>query len=295
MKYLIAIENERSFNGAAKACGVTQPTLSAGIKELEYILDQQLVIRGTRKNIALTAFGEETVQIAREIINKTNRITARAKQMKAPLTGPLRFGIIPTIAPYFLPRILPSIKETFPELELYLHEGLSDDSLQKLQQGSLDVLLMAFPFEVFDVTQMPLFEEPLVFACHKNKMPEKNKISTDDLKDYNLLLLDSGHCLRDQIFSACPAPSHRLDNTYSATSLQTLMHMVDNGYGVTLLPEMALPIKALFKNVEMLPFERPAPTRQISLVWKKGHPRKTEFETLGKAILRGHTAPNTNA
>ncbi len=284
LEFLIALEDKKSFSTAANICNITQSTLSAGIKDLEYILDQKLVIRG-RKNISLTAFGTEVSIKARRILRDTDTITARAKQIKAPLTGPLRLGVIPTIAPYFLPQILPSIQNKFPFLELHLYEDLSDRLVQKLQEGTLDLLLMAFPFKTPNMTQMFLFEEPFLLASHQDQEPHSKIINIGDLNTDELLLLEDGHCLRDHALAACGLQQPENRKAYSATSLQTLIQMVNSGYGTTLLPEMATGIPNLPPNISVIPFEEPKPTRQIGLVWRQSHPRKSEFETLGKAML----------
>ncbi len=284
LEYLIALEEEKSFSAAADICNVTQSTLSAGIKELENILEQNLVTRGRRK-VTLTAFGVETTYHARNILHETDKITARAHQIKAPLTGPLRLGVIPTIAPYFLPQILPSLQEQFPALELQLHEDLSDRIVKKIEQGALDLLLMAFPFETPNMSQMFLFEEPFYLACPKGQEPRKTTLSTGDLDIESLLLLEDGHCLRDHAIAACGLQQPSMRKAYSATSLQTLVQMVNNGFGTTLLPEMATQEQNLPKNISVLSFNEPKPTRQIGLVWRKNSPRSTEFETLGRAMV----------
>ncbi len=284
LEYLIALQDEKSFSNAAEICNVTQSTLSAGIKELETILDQNLVIRG-RKNVNLTAFGVETAYHARQILCEVDKITARALAIKSPLTGPLRMGVIPTIAPYFLPQILPSLQKKFPALELQLYEDLSERIVKKLQQGALDLLLMAFPFETLGMRQMPLFEEDFYLACPKGQEPHKNEISTKDLDAENLLLLDDGHCLRDHAIAACNLQLPLTRKAYSATSLQTLVQMVNSGYGMTLLPAMATQPQNLPQNVSVLAFKDPKPTRIIGLAWRSGHPRRDEFETLGRVMF----------
>lgn len=284
LEYLIALAEEKSFLGAADRCNVTQSTLSAGIKELESILDTPLVTRG-RKNITLTPFGEETLATARNIVTQADNITTRAQQIKAPMSGIIRMGVIPTIAPYFLPMILPRIKEEFPKLELQLHEDLSHRIIEKLSQNQLDITLMAFPFDTPHMTQTILFEEPFYLACPAEYTPPQTPVNTTDLNAGELLLLEDGHCLRDHALSACDLqpPKHR--KAYSATGLQTLIQMVSNGYGMTLLPDMAAQEHLLPRNITIHPFDNPKPTRQIGLCWRKNHPREEEFQTLGKSML----------
>ncbi len=292
LEYLIALEEEKSFSRAAEICGATQSTLSSGIRDLENILEQNLVVRG-RKNISLTAFGEEVVFRARKILRETDQITARALAIKSPLTGPLRMGVIPTIAPYFLPKILPLLKDKFPSLELQLYEDLSDRILKKLQQGSLDIVLMAFPFETPHMKQKFLFEESFYFACYKSLYEKSYKgrrsISSSDLDIENLLLLDDGHCLRDHAIEACGLPKYDKEkkSDYGATSLLTLIQMVNNGYGTTLLPEMVVKNHMLPSDIYILKFKDLNPKRIIGLAWREFHPRDDEFETLGSVMIDG--------
>lgn len=283
MEYLIALEDEKSFSAAAEICNITQSTLGAGIRELENILDQPLVNRGQRKNITLTTFGAEVAHEARQILGDTDKLTARAKHIQTPLTGPLRLGIIPTIAPYFLPTILPTIQKHFPALELELHEDLSDRLVENIRKGTLDMILMAFPFDTPDMTQMFLFQESFSLATPKQREPQGNTLNTGDIDEGELLLLEDGHCLRDHALAACGLQKPTQRKAYSATSLQTLIQLVNHNYGMTLLPEMAL--QDLPKNISIIPFNDPKPTRDIGLAWRHGHPRRTEFETLGKIML----------
>ena len=283
LSYLIAIESEQSFKRASEQCNVTQSTLSAGIQELEHILEHPLVNRGQRKKVTLTAFGAEVPDKARKILNETDKITARAKQLKSPLTGPLRMGVIPTIAPYILPEILPILDRAFPALELQLHEDLSDRLVEKCEKGTLDMALMAFPFETPALSQFFLFEEPFTLAVPKGRKP-KADISTGDLDPGELLLLEDGHCLSDHAIAACGLQKPQKRKAYSATSLHTLIQMVANDYGVTLLPEMAARRGNIPDTIVTVPFIDPKPTRQIGLAWRSGHARRKEFEELGRTL-----------
>lgn len=284
LSYLIAIEDSGSFIHAAENCGVTQSTLSAGIKELENILQQQLIIRG-RKRASLTPFGQEVALQGRQIIDSVDSITARARQIRAPLSGALRMGIIPTIAPYFLPVILPVLARNFPELDLRIHEDITERLVTKLQRGTLDLLLMAFPYDTDGISQMTLFEEQFFLACPKGHAP-KTTISAKDLDPDSLLLLDDGHCMREHALSACGLDKTPQNKSYSATSLQTLLQMVNSGYGMTLIPDMAAQEHLMPPNIDVIRFHPPIPSRQIGLAWKRGHPRHSEFKILGQAIAR---------
>ncbi len=280
LEYLIALHDEKSFSAAAEMCHVTQSTLSAGIKELEATLDQPLVTRG-RKNITLTAFGIETMEQARKILEETDKITARAQQIKAPLSGPLRLGIIPTIAPYFLPNILPYLQDEFPDLELQLYEDLSARLLERLNKKQIDAALIALPYDTEAMECHNLFEENFYLASPKGKSIPKN-LSINDIKPEELLLLEDGHCLRDHALSACQLQLPTRRKTFSATSLATLIQMVGHGYGITLLPEMVVKYAPMPDTITLTPFKNPAPTRQIGIIWSDNHAKKRDLlELLG--------------
>ncbi len=283
LQYLVSLSDEGSFSTAAQTCNVTQSTLSAGIKELETLLQQNLVDR-SRKAVMLTPFGEEVLGKARALIAGAEDIAARAQSLQTPLSGPLRLGVIPTIAPYLLPDILPDIQEKFPDLEPQLHEDLSNRIVEKLHQGTLDLILLALPFDMKDVEEYPLFPENFVLACPKGRFKDRKSVSTGDLQNEELLLLEDGHCLRDHALAACRLQSPGGRKTFSATSLPTLIQMVRHGYGVTLLPEMAADKAALPDDIDLIPFESTAPARQIGLAWRKGSPRADEFKLLAQAI-----------
>jgi len=263
--YLIALQEEQSFSAAAETCNVTQSTLSAGIKELETIMGQRLVNRRGRKS-SLTAFGLEVSERARGILSETDALMTRARKRTEPLTGTFRLGVIPTIAPYLLPQILPPLQKKFPQLELQLHEDLTGRLLALMDKGKLDAILMAFPYETPGLEQKILFEEEFVLASPAaRKTPAK--LTVKDLRPDDLLLLDDGHCLRDHALSACRLPPPKSRKTFSATSLPTLIQMVENGFGVTLLPEMALKAAGISAKTRVTRFKSPAPSRQIGLAW----------------------------
>lgn len=282
LEYLLALEHERSFSKAAAYCNVTQSTLSAGIKDLETILGQQLVNRAGR-NIRLTALGEEIATQAQNILEDVDSIVASARRMRQPLSGTLRLGVIPTIAPYLLPEILPRLQERFPNLELQLHEDLSERLIEQLQKRQLDAALIAFPYDTEDLECHSLFKEPFYLAAPKGKiLPDS--LSIKDIKPEELLLLEDGHCLRDHALSACKLqlPSRR--KTFSATSLATLIQMVGHGFGVTLLPEMVVKHAPMPATITLSPFKNPPPTREIGIVWPKNSPQKRDLTELYKTL-----------
>ena len=285
LSYLIAIHEHGSFIKAADECAVTQSTLSAGIKELENILGQQLVIR-SRKEALLNPFGLEVVDQAIDILKDTDRIVTRSKIMAEPLSGPLRLGVIPTIAPYMLPDILPRVTHKFLDLELQLFEDLTDNLLTLLEKNQIDIALLAFPYNTPNLTQHILFEETFLAAIAQDKATSAKSLNIKDLEPEKLLLLEDGHCLRDHALSACDLQAPRQRKTFSATSLPTLIQMVRAGFGMTLLPEMACRPGTIPDGITLLPFkDKKPPTRQIGLCWRKDDPRKGDYEILAKSLL----------
>lgn len=282
MEYLTAIEDTGSFSRAAEKCLVTQSTLSASIKELETILGQKVVERN-RRNAALTPFGQRVAESARRIFAETDRIIAQSKSLSAPLSGPLRLGVIPTVAPYLLPAMLPELQKKFPALELQLHEDLTERLLEELRRARLDAALMAFPFDTPGMATKILFRESFFVACPKG-YAHPRAYRNSDLDGEKLLLLEDGHCLRDHALLACGVPPSRQRRSFSATSLPTIIQMVSHGFGITLLPEMAAHTEFLPAGLELTPFEPPAPGREIGLAWMRGHPKSRDFELLGETI-----------
>lgn len=287
MQYLIALQDAESFTEAARACSVSQPSLSAGIKELEHILGYAVIDRSKRR-VILTPLGQEVAESSRAVLADVGQMLERVQQLSASMSGPLRLGVIPTIAPYFLPGFLPGLQSEYPALELRLYEDLSDRLLEKLRSGQLDLVLMAFPFEAPDLTQTLLFEERFVLAAPEGYLPEKTKVRSEDLDPGELLLLEDGHCLSDHVLKACNIQAPRRRKAYSATSLSTLLQMVKGGYGITLVPEMAVRAGAMPAGVRLVEFKAPTPQRVIGLSWRAGSPRSEDFKTLGRYIKTVH-------
>lgn len=285
LQYLVALAEHRSFSRAAEYCHVTQPTLSAGIAALEDQLGQPLVNRSF-KAVTLTPLGLETVERAQRIITEAQAIVDRFQYASNPLAGPLRLGIIPTVAPYMLPAILPRIQKTYPGLEIQLHEDLSARLVDSLQKGLVDLAIMAFPYEAEELEYHNLFKEPFVLAAPKDYWKDKKPVATSDLKSHRLLLLEEGHCLRDHALAACKLEPRYESKTFSATSLATLMQMVQHGYGITLLPQMAVNAKAVPRYVDVVHFKKPYPSRMIGMAWRRGNPRRDAFIELGRTITK---------
>lgn len=284
LQYLVALHQHRSFSRAAQACNVTQSTFSAGIAALETLLGHQLINRNTR-HLSFTALGEEITEKSKNLIARAGDVMSLAKSAEENLSGPLRLGIIPTIAPYLLPTLLPALKKDWPDLDLQLHEDLSSRLVEKLQAGKLDILLLAFPFPTPGYKQLTVFSEEFLLATSSKKDMDK-PVDQEELEDIDLLLLEEGHCLRSHALSACRTQSPAVRKTFSATSLQTLVHLVRHGSGVTLLPEMAARPDTLPKGIYLRRFKDPAPAREIGLVWQSGTIKDQNITDLAKTIKK---------
>jgi len=298
LRHLVALAEHRHFGKAAKASFVTQSTLSASLKELEAILGAALVDR-TRRQVAFTPLGEETVRRAQKLLEEAEGLVSAARSMRAPLTGTIRLGVIPTIGPFLLPRILPALRRDYPQLKLYLREEQTEPLLEQLKAGRLDVLVMALPYDVGGAETAHLFDDPFLVAVRAdNPLAKLSKITPDRIEAATLLLLRDGHCLRDHALSACRLGSKPHWDAFEATSLHTLVQMVDNGLGITLLPQLALDGGILQgSDILLRPVSGTAPAREIALVWRRGTGRKPEFELLAKEIVRaaGDTVPGNRA
>ncbi|WP_262694313.1 hydrogen peroxide-inducible genes activator [Kordiimonas aquimaris] len=290
LRYLVALHKTNHFGKAADASHVTQSTLSAGIQELESLLGTQLVER-TKRSVMFTALGEEMVRRAQDILNDVDDLTDLASAAKDPMRGVVRMGVIPTIAPYLLPRVVPAISKTLPDLELHLREEKSADLCDLLRAGELDVVLYALPFDCGDAHEMPLFPDRFVAAFPKGEAPG-DSIHSSELDEERLLLLEEGHCLRDHALAACQLLGRRARRELANTSLATILPMVSAGHGITLLPGMAVEA-GITENidVDIVTFSDIIPTRMIGLIWRKTNPRAPTFEALGNAIRSAAAHP----
>jgi len=268
--YLVTLADVRHFSKAAELCYVSQPTLSTQIRKLEEELDVQLVERSPRK-VMLTEVGEEVVERARAMLAEADSIKAIARRSKDPHSGTLRIGIFPTLAPYFLPHVVPEIRRQFPRLTLRLFEEKTEDVITMLRQGRLDAGLLALPVDDDQLTARSLFEEPFVLAVPEaHALGTKKTITLEDLENQELLLLEDGHCLREQALEVCQLSGAHEKLDFHATSMETLRQMVAAGTGITLMPVMAVkPPVAHTDNLVTRPFHQPGPKRTIALVWRK--------------------------
>jgi LysR family hydrogen peroxide-inducible transcriptional activator len=285
LRHLIALHDHRHFGRAAEACHVTQSTLSASIKELESVLQTSVVDR-TKRRVILTPVGIETVERARRILKEVEELVNLASASREPLSGTVRLGAIPTIGPYLLPKVLPSLREAYGELKLYLVEDLTHRLIDLLHRGQLDVVLLALPYDCGAAETVVLFEDPfLVGLPRAHPLAKQAKIKAQRLWRENLLLLKDGHCLRDHALAACRLADRRLTEGFEATSLSTLVQMVDNGLGTTLLPILAVNAGLLLgTNVVTRPLLGDEPMRKIGLVWRRGTGRREEFCLLAKEL-----------
>ncbi len=288
--YLIALHEHRHFGHAAEASNVSQSTLSAAIRELETLLDAHLVER-SRRAVHFTTLGEKVVERARGVLSGATGLTELVRAEREPLSGTLRLGVIPTIAPFLLPVTMAPLRRAWPKLKLRLVENFSHMICAGLEAGDLDLLLMALPFPCGDVEVLTLFEDTFFVALPKKDASRFGaSIAPAELDPKELLLLEEGHCLRDHALEVCDMRDERAGASILGTSLHTLIQMVDNGLGITLVPEMAIDsglLKGTSVVVRPLKSDRPT-SRAIGLVWRKGSPLADEFRLFGQALVTSY-------
>jgi LysR family hydrogen peroxide-inducible transcriptional activator len=295
LRYLTSLARHRHFGRAAEDCAVTQPALSMQVRELEREIGAELVERRPG-DIALTDVGLEVAERAEQILTASQDLVDFARHREV-LSGPLRLGIIPTLAPYILPRVLPKLQAGYPHLRLEVRETQTKLLIEELSRGALDAVMLALPAEGADVETLPLFTDAfrLAVPASDTALP-RARVSIEDVDQRRLILLEEGHCLRDQALAFCAAPKLVALNrdapaSLGATSLATVMQMVANGYGVTLLPQIAADAELHDERVKLLRFRDPEPGRTIGLVWRRTSPRRKDFEALGKLVTETLAAP----
>ena len=288
LQYLVALKDHGHFGRAAEACFVTQSTLSAGLRELETLIGVTLVER-TRRVVRFTPLGEQIAAKARVVLREAEELGDMARAAGRPLSGEMRMSVIPTIAPFLLPRILPRLRRDYPDLKLFLREEPSAAACEGLQQGRTDCVLLALPYSCGEVESVTLFEDRLYVAFPKDGEPLPTHVNPNDIDETRFLLLEDGHCLKDHALAACNRPELRAEATMLGTSLHTMVQMVDNGLGVTMLPEMAVKSGILDNtDVEARPLEADNPSRRIALVWRKASPRERDFRLLAEVLKEAH-------
>lgn len=285
LQFLVALKAEGSFVAAAETVGVTQPTLSAGIKELEAALGTVLVERG-RSGAVLTPAGEEAADRASRALGEVEELVHAVHAAGESLAGRFRLGAIPTIAPFLLPRALPLLKRRYPKLRLQLREDLTSRLVDALRARTLDAALIALPYDAHGVETLTIADDEFLFLCpDDHPLASRNDLSPDHLEPDELLLLEDGHCLREHALSACALPPGRRSAEVSATSLHTLVQMVAGGMGVTLLPRIAAEGGAAAgAPVAIRPFAEPVVGRSIGMAWRQGGQREEEARMLAETL-----------
>ena len=283
LRYLVNVHKYQHFGEAAKACFVSQSTLSSGIAALENVLGIRLIERNNKK-ILFTPLAEEVVQQAQHILLSVEQLTEQVQHFAQPFGGTLKLGVIPTIAPFLIPQILMMIKQEFPELKVFVREGQSDVVLKQLNEGELDLVLLALPYPSSGVVMKSFYKDRFYFAQHKDSQLNQQVLDADysNLDDHSLLLLEDGHCLRDHALSACHLKRSDKINSFAATSLHTLVQMVNNDLGVTFLPEMAIASGILNDTdikISQLA-DKSKNYREIGFAWRIQSNRTEEFEQL---------------
>ena len=286
LQYLVALRETGHFGKAADSCFVTQSTLSAGLRDIESLLGIVLVER-TRRVVRFTALGEKIADKAVRVLREAEELAELARAEGKPLHGELRMGVIPTIAPFLLPFMLPRLRGEWPELKLYLREETSQAACEALSRGQLDCVLLALPFACGDVDSAPLFDDPLFVAYPDGEAPAGEFVEVGSIDERRMLLLEDGHCLKDHALAACNRPELRAQAAMMGTSLHTLVQMVDNGLGITIVPSMAIGAGILGgTRVEAKPLRSDNGFRSIALIWRRSSPRESEFQLLATALRR---------
>ncbi|HEY6662482.1 MAG TPA: hydrogen peroxide-inducible genes activator [Sphingomicrobium sp.] len=297
LQYLVALRHHGHFGKAADACFVTQSTLSAGLRELETLLGVTLVER-TRRVVRFTALGEKIADKAVRVLRESEELAELARAEGKPLHGELRMGVIPTIAPFLLPAMLPRLRKEWLSLKLFLREETSQAACEALHRGQLDCVLLALPYPCGDIETATLFDDRLFVAFPSGEAPVGPFVEVDSIDENRMLLLEDGHCLKDHALSACNRPDLRAHAAMMGTSLHTLVQMVDNGLGLTFLPAMAIEAGILDgTRVDTRPLRSDNGYRRIALIWRRSSPRENEFQMLAVALRKiiGELVPDLDA
>ena len=285
LQYLVALHDHEHFGRAAESCFITQSTLSASLRELETLLGSTLVER-SRRVMRFTPLGERIVTKARLVLRSAEELAEMAEAEREPLTGELRMAVIPTIAPFLLPPLLPRLRAEHPSLKLFLREEPSGAACDGLQRGAVDCALLALPFDCGEIASEVLFEDRLLVASAEGEVVGDD-VRPEEISASRMLLLEDGHCLKDHALAACSRPELRASAMMLGTSLHTLVQMVDNKLGVTLVPEMAVQAGLLEgTTVEARPLVSNEARREIALIWRKGSAREPEFRLLAAELRR---------
>jgi LysR family transcriptional regulator, hydrogen peroxide-inducible genes activator len=286
LRYVVALAQERHFGRAAQKCFVTQPTLSLAIAKLEDELGALLFERN-KNEVLVTRLGEEVVEQARRVLDEVGKLQSLARSGGDQLSGAIRLGVIPTIGPYLLPELVPILRKRAPAMPLMIEENFTGNLVPMLRDGEVDCAIVALPFTVPGVRTRALYEEPFsVVVPEGHGWAKKKRVSPDELASENLLVLNAGHCFREQVLEACPGQSNTANpEGRSGSSLETIRNMVASGLGVSVLPAMALQPRYVNALVKEIPFTDPAPSRKVAIAWRASFSRPKAVETLAEAIL----------
>ena len=289
LEYFVAVADRLNFRKAAESCFVSQPSLSAQIAQLEALLGVKLFERD-RRGVQLTPAGQELVPSARETLACCDRFGQLARSFGAPFKGPLRLGVIPTVGPYLLPRVLPALGEAYPDLQVFLREDMTSRLLEQLEQGRLDLLVLAIDVELGNVSTQPLFSDPFVLALHEaDELCRLEEANLSDLEGRDVLLLEEGHCFREQTLPLCDSVGADELDGFRASSLGTITQMVASGLGITLLPELAVEREAAaVRGLRVVPFGADGPSRSVGLAWRANSPRADEYRALGETLTTAY-------
>jgi LysR family hydrogen peroxide-inducible transcriptional activator len=283
LRYLVAVDDHRHFGHAAQACHVSQPSLSAQIRQAEEALGTALFERGGRV-VSPTVAGQAIIARARRILSEVDSMVAEAQPGAAPLSGGLRLGVIPTIAPYYLPSLLPRLRTSHPNLKLYLVERQTADLLAALDEGAIDAAIMALPSGEAGLAERALYREPFLLAVPDNhRLARQSSVAVDDLAGESVLLLEDGHCFRDQALAVCRSAGAE-EEAFTATSLTTLCEMVTGGLGITLVPALLAAREPYPPGRVYLPFDGEPPHRTVGLVWRHRTPRPRTMAALARFL-----------
>lgn len=284
LQFFVTLARRESFSKAADECLVSQSTLSSAIKELEGLVGRQLVDRSTR-SFALTPSGEEVAARAPALLAGVEDLLDAASGRR-PLEGAFTLGVIPTIAPFVLPKVAKALRKKYPKLGLFLREDLTASLAERLAAGLIDAALLAFPYDIPGVEVIDVGADPFWFACNsEHRFAARKSLATDDLRECKLLLLEDGHCLREHAIDACSIADRGADASFDGTSLFTLTQMAQSGLGATLLPDMAVKTGlAKTAGLVAIPFKKPQPVRRIGVAWRKGSGRGEEAQAIADVV-----------
>jgi LysR family hydrogen peroxide-inducible transcriptional activator len=285
LRYLQALAQHRHFGRAAEACAVTQPALSMQIRSLEKELEVELIERRPGE-AALTDIGIEVARRGERVLAAARDLADFARHRGRVLSGRLKLGVIPTLAPYVLPKMLPDLQARYPDLSVELRETQTKVLIEELVSGDLDVVMLALPLADAEFETLPLFDDAFLLAIPaSDPMPKSPRVNPREIDQRRLILLEEGHCLRDQALAYCATARHEKPLSLGATSLATVMQMVAGGYGVTLVPEVAVDVEVRDERVKLLRFTAPEPGRTVGLAWRRTSPRKADFFALGQIAV----------